>query len=64
MLDEDEKMRQRIALLEDEHRALDALLVGESRMDQLHIRRLKKRKLWLKDEIARMYDYLYPDNIA
>jgi hypothetical protein len=33
-------------------------------MDQLKISRLKKRKLQLKDEIARIEDRLLPDIIA
>jgi hypothetical protein len=32
--------------------------------DQLQLKRLKKRKLQLKDEIARVEDKLYPDIIA
>ena len=32
--------------------------------DQLALRRLKKKKLALKDEIARIEDELYPDIIA
>jgi hypothetical protein len=32
--------------------------------DQLQLKRLKKRKLYLKDEIARLEDKLYPDIIA
>ena len=33
-------------------------------MDQLHLQRLKKRKLLLKDEIAWLESRLIPDNIA
>jgi hypothetical protein len=32
--------------------------------DQLHRQRLKKRKLLLKDEIARLESLLIPDSIA
>lgn len=64
-MDEEEKIRQEIVRLEDEHRALDAAIAaGESTVDRLHIQRLKKRKLWLKDEIARMHAMLCPDIIA
>jgi hypothetical protein len=31
---------------------------------QLEITRMKKRKLWLKDEIARIEDQIFPDIIA
>ena len=34
------------------------------RIDELQLRRLKKRKLLLKDEIARLRDKLIPDIIA
>ena len=37
---------------------------GLAQADQLTLRRLKKRKLALKDEIARIEDELYPDIIA
>lgn len=53
--------------LRGEHRDLDAevsalLLAGSA--DQLLIARLKKRKLRLKDEIARAESFLIPDIIA
>ncbi|PKP68081.1 MAG: hypothetical protein CVT83_06795 [Alphaproteobacteria bacterium HGW-Alphaproteobacteria-5] len=32
--------------------------------DQLTLQRLKKKKLWLRDTIARIEDRLYPDIIA
>lgn len=63
-MDEDEKIMQRLALLEDEHRSLDVMIEDGSNMDPLHIKRLKKRKLRLKDEISRLHDILYPDIIA
>lgn len=63
-MDEELKIQQRIVSLEDEHRALDAMIAGESSIDRLHIQRLKKRKLWLKDEIARLHAMLCPDIIA
>lgn len=59
-------LRARLEALQAEHRALDeeiaqwALVPG----DELALRRLKKRKLMLKDEIARLVDSLYPDIIA
>lgn len=57
----------RIAALEVEHRDLDdviARLVGNPLQDQLQLRRLKKRKLLLKDSIARLRDRIIPDIIA
>lgn len=55
---------ERLAELRMEHRALDEAI---SRMDeapyadQLQLRRLKKRKLHLKDCIARLESDLIPD---
>jgi len=60
-------MARRLAALESEHRDLDdviARLAEDSRPDQLRIRRLKKRKLTLKDEIAQLRSALLPDIIA
>ncbi len=65
MVYDEEKILQKIATLEDEHRALDAMLSSTNEpLDQLSQKRMKKRKLWLKDEIARLYDLLHPDIIA
>jgi hypothetical protein len=61
---EEEKILQKIATLEDEHRSLDTVIGQSSAKDMLLIQRLKKRKLWLKDEISRLYSYLHPDIIA
>jgi hypothetical protein len=50
-----------------EHRALDAAierLATDPSMDQLQLRRLKKRKLILKDLIARLESRLIPDRLA
>lgn len=59
--------RARLATLRTEHRALDdwiAALAAAPFVDQLEIRRLKKRKLNLRDEISRLEDQLTPDIIA
>ena len=57
-------MRQRIAELRVEHRDLDEAIhrmVEDPRVDQLALKRLKKRKLLLKDAIARLESELIPD---
>ncbi len=57
----------RLNLLRSEHRHLAAarLALGEGGVpDQLQMMRLKKRKLALRDEIARLEDLLIPDIIA
>jgi hypothetical protein len=68
MIDErEQKLRAALAQLKQEHRDLDtaiASLEQAVRTDQLQIRRLKKKKLHLKDEIARVEDELFPDIIA
>ncbi|NJR78854.1 YdcH family protein [Sphingomonas corticis] len=61
------KILARLNLLRIEHRDLDASIValGEGGApDQLRLARLKKRKLSLRDEIARLEDMLIPDIIA
>ena len=60
-------LRAKLAELTQEHRDLDnaiAALMETGTRDQLQIRRLKKRKLQLKDEIAKINDRLLPDIIA
>jgi len=68
-LTEEERIQieNRIAVLETEHRDLDDVIARVGRdpiQDQLQLRRLKKRKLYLKDTIARLRDRLIPDIIA
>lgn len=64
MIGEQERIQQQIATLEDEHKQLDTLLGDNPVLDQIQMQRLKKRKLWIKDELGRLYDRLYPDIIA
>lgn len=50
-----------------EHRDLDDIigrLLDAGPVDMIQIQRLKKRKLILKDEIAKLEDQLIPDIIA
>ncbi len=66
-MDHDEMLRVRLEVLRREHRDLDeaiAALHDRTTADQLALRRLKKRKLALKDQIARIEDDLTPDIIA
>lgn len=54
----------RLAELRLEHRDLDVAIERLARLpgtDEMHIRRLKKRKLRLKDMIARLESELIPD---
>lgn len=66
-----EEEKERIALrlheLEVEHQDLDDVimrLAGDPSLDQLQLRRLKKRKLVLKDQIRKLRARLIPDIIA
>jgi hypothetical protein len=57
----------RLAMLRQRHRDLDAAigsLEASGTGDQLQLRRLKKMKLQLKDEITAIEDSLIPDIIA
>ena len=68
-LTEEEKtqVRERLHELEIEHQDLDDIinkLAADPTQDQLQLRRLKKRKLVLKDQIQRMRARLIPDIIA
>ncbi len=65
--EEKAQIEARLLALEIEHRDLDdviARLSADPFQDQLQLRRLKKRKLFLKDSIARLRDRLIPDIIA
>lgn len=66
-LSRDEMLRIKLELWQRKHRDLDdaiAALHAEGLADPLALRRLKKQKLALKDEIARLEDDLTPDIIA
>ncbi len=61
------ELRATLLKLKQEHGDLDSAinaLEDSGRADQLQLKRLKKKKLALKDEIARIEDQLLPDIIA
>jgi hypothetical protein len=65
--EERREIEQRVAELEVEHSDLDDIIGRLSEtptQDQLQLRRLKKRKLFLKDLLARLRDRLIPDILA
>jgi hypothetical protein len=66
--DEEElTLRARLAELRQEHGDLDAAIAAiasSTHCDQIQLTRLKKRKLQLKDQIARIEDNLLPDITA
>lgn len=68
VVDEQEiALRNKLEALKERHRNLDeaiAKLHETSQVDELQLRRLKKDKLMLRDQIAMVEDMLYPDIIA
>ena len=61
------QIRTRVIELKLEQRDLDQLieqLVRDPSFEELHIKRLKKRKLQIKDELAQLEDSLIPDILA
>lgn len=63
----EEVLRVKLEVLRREHRDLDEAifaLTSAGHLDQLRVVRLKKQKLLLKDQIARIEDDLTPDIIA
>jgi hypothetical protein len=62
--DDTAEIRQLLAELREEHRDLDqaiSRMAQDPWLDQLRMRRMKKRKLKLKDWIARLESRLIPD---
>ncbi len=66
-MDRNQEIKYQLEELKSEHRDLDeaiARIAETPPFDQLHIQRLKKRKLIVKDQIAILEDQLLPDIIA
>lgn len=60
-------IRKRVSELKLEHRDLDDAiehLIAIGTFEELKIKRMKKRKLQLKDDIARLENTLIPDILA
>lgn len=63
----DEMLRIRLEVVRQEHRDLDEsirALEATVLPDQLMLRRMKRQKLALKDQIVKIEDQLIPDIIA
>lgn len=63
-IEEPKSIQRRVLELQTEHRDLDEVVNALSLrpdVDQLLLRRMKKRKLQLKDQIARLKSQLIPD---
>ncbi|MGE4220896.1 MAG: YdcH family protein [Alphaproteobacteria bacterium] len=66
-MEDQEDIRQRLEALRMEHNDLDDAIdriAASPPFDQIKLQRLKKRKLLLKDEMARLESMLIPDIIA
>ena len=64
---DDAQLHARLGQLREDHADLSAAIDALAAMplpDQLQLARLKKRKLLLKDQIARVEDLMVPDIIA
>ncbi len=64
MFEDPSAIREKLEALRVEHRDLDDVILQLAEnpfQDQLQIKRLKKRKLQLKDAIARLESKLIPD---
>jgi len=62
--EETEAVRRKVEILRIEHRDLDeviARLSHDPELDELQLRRLKRRKLLLKDQITLLERQLVPD---
>ena len=60
----EDSLRGKLAELKLEHRDLDEIITqmaADMGVDDLQLRRLKKRKLMIKDHIARLESQLIPD---
>ena len=64
MADETSEIARQLVELRIEHRDLDnaiARLAADAGCDELQLKRMKKRKLQLKDTIAKLESKLIPD---
>lgn len=65
--EEEHELREQLGRLQQEHRDLDAAITAlqvTPGSDLLQVKRLKKRKLYLRDRISFIEDQLTPDIIA
>lgn len=66
-MDEADILKVELDVLRRQHRQLDAEIIEIETTpapDAMTVRRLKRRKLAMKEEIARLEDRLYPDILA
>ncbi len=66
-MSEQDNLQERLVALKSEHRDLDDAIQALSQRgvpDMIQIQRLKKRKLFLRDEILKVESQLLPNIIA
>ncbi|MFT6071908.1 MAG: hypothetical protein ACJARD_001555 [Alphaproteobacteria bacterium] len=66
-MDDIDVLQAKLAILEQQHRDLDDsinALSDKPMRDELQIKRLKKQKLYLRDQIHYIIDELNPDILA
>ena len=66
-MNETDDLSKRLARIKSEHRKVDeeiTLLSSSPAGDQIHLQRLKKKKLSLRDEISKIEASMVPDIIA
>jgi hypothetical protein len=67
VMNEQEQLKKKLERLKDEHRELDTMInnmLSESIVNQLAVQRLKKKKLQVRDQIAKINALFLPDIIA
>ncbi len=66
-MSQQDELKERLEGLKAEHRDLDDAILALSQRavpDMIQIQRLKKRKLFLRDEISKLENNLVPNIIA
>lgn len=66
-MEDQKELVKRLKMLEKEHRELDRvieILADTGDVGMLELQRMKKKKLWLKDQIAIVRSKVIPDIIA
>jgi len=67
MLEDQEELEIKLEAFKEEHRDLDIVILQIAKtapVDLLRLRRMKKRKLAIKDAITKIESMLLPDIIA
>lgn len=63
-MNEEKKLLEQLSVMEDQHRELDKKINDSATLNMIEVQRLKKQKLFLKDQIAILKSNMLPDAIA